>query len=462
MRTFCMREIAEVTGGRMISGTENELVRRVSKDSKDVTLDTLFFALIGQIHDAHKFLPQVLKGGCINWVVSDQEAIHFEGAEKANIILVEDTQAALIALAVFALDEMKTIKIGVTGSVGKTSTKDMVYAVCSRRFKCGKTHANLNTNIGISMCVLDFEPDIEVAVLEMGTDHPGEIDQVVRVFQPHIGLITNIGQSHLEHFGTREAIYQAKMEMTNYFTANDLLIIQQGPDFLRKEQIVSDYRVQSVGTDEGNDFIVSGIGLTNRLGTEFDLKYKGESVHFDLPVLGAHHAMNAAQAVAVGIELGIPLAEAARGLSAFQMTAGRLDIKSEKGMKDTIIIDDTYNASPDSMRAGINTLLSMEGPRKVAILGDMFELGEETIVFHREIGKFAAEAGVDLILGVGHIAKDLVEAAGSNAQHFDTRQDLITELPRLIQKNDVILVKASRGMALDEVVDYLLSYKENQ
>jgi len=462
MRTFCMREIAEVTGGRMISGTDDALVQRVSKDSRDVTLDTLFFALIGEHHDAHKFLPQVATKGCGNWIVSNLEAIDFDGAENANVVLVEDTQEALIALAVFALNEMKTIKIGVTGSVGKTSTKDMVYAVCSQQYKTGKTQANLNTNIGISMCVLDFEPDIQVAVLEMGTDHPGEIDQVVRVFQPHIGLITNIGQSHLENFGTREGIFKAKMEIANYFTKNDLLIIQQGPDFLRKENILSEYRVQSVGIEESNDFIVSGIGLTNRLGTEFDLTYKDEITHFDLPVLGMHHAMNAAQAVAVGIELGIPLAQAANGLATLDMTAGRLDLKSEKGMKDTVIIDDAYNASPDSMRAGIKTLLSIDGPRKVAILGDMFELGEQTREFHREIGIFATDAGVDLIIGVGTLAKDLVEAAGPNALYFETKQDLIDQLPQLIQKNDIILVKASRGMALDEIVDYLLSNKENQ
>jgi UDP-N-acetylmuramoyl-tripeptide--D-alanyl-D-alanine ligase len=338
----------------------------------------------------------------------------------------------------------------------------MVYAVCSQQYKTGKTQANLNTNIGISMCILDFDPDIKVAVLEMGTDHPGEIDQVVRVFRPHIGLITNIGQSHLEHFGTREGIYRAKMEMTNYFTSNDLLIIQRGADFLRKEQMESSYRIQSVGKEEEDDFIVTGIQLTNRLSTEFDLTYLGESVHFLLPVLGSHHAMNAAQAVAVGVELGISLAEAAKGLSSFQITAGRMDIKSEKGMRNAVIIDDAYNASPDSMRAGIQTLLSMEGPRKVAILGDMFELGSQAIAFHREVGKFAADAGVDLILGVGDLSKELVDAAGPNAKHFITKQDLMKELPGLIHNNDIILIKASRGMALDEVVDYLLNTREIQ
>lgn len=462
MRTFSMREIAEVTGGRMISGTENALVQRVSKDSRDVTWDTLFFPLIGKNHDAHDFLPQVLDGGCGNWIVSNQDAISFNGAQNANVVLVEDTQAALVALAVFVLEEMKAIKIGVTGSVGKTSTKDMIYAVCEQKYKTGKTQANLNTNIGISMCILDFDPDVKVAVLEMGTDHPGEIDQVVRVFKPHIGLITNIGQSHLEHFGTREGIYQAKMEIANYFNPDDLLIIQQGEDFLRKELMNPHYRIQSVGTERDNDYMVSNIGLVNGSGTEFDLTHEGESVHYILPVVGAHHAMNAAQAVAVGNELGISLTQAAKGLASLRMTAGRLDIKSEKGIKESIIIDDAYNASPDSMKSGIQTLMSMEGPRKVAILGDMFELGVQSRAFHGEIGKFAAEAGVDLILGVGELAKDLVEAAGTNGQHFETKQALIAELPRLIQQNDVILVKASRGMALDEVVDYLLGAKENQ
>lgn len=462
MRTFCMREIAEVTGGRMISGTENALVQRVSKDSRDVTLDTLFFALIGQNHDAHGFLEQVRANGCNNWVISNQNAMSFEHADEANVVLVEDTQQALIALAVFVLDEMKAIKIGVTGSVGKTSTKDMVHAVCSQKYKTGKTQGNLNTNIGISMCVLEFDPDTKVAVLEMGTDHPREIDLVVRMFKPHIALITNIGQSHLEHFGTREGIYQAKMEITNYFEPDDLLIIQQGEDFLRKEKMTSGYRIQSVGTGPGNDFVVTGINLTNGLGTEFNLVHNEESIHFNLPVLGVHHALNAAQAVAVGVELGISLPEAAKGLETLLMTAGRLDVKQEKGIKESIIIDDTYNASPDSMRSGIQTLLSLEGPRKVAILGDMLELGPQSQDFHRQIGKFAAEAGIDLILGVGELAKYLVEAAGANALYFEEKQALMASLPNLIHENDIILVKASRGMALDEVVDYLLSTKEDR
>jgi UDP-N-acetylmuramoyl-tripeptide--D-alanyl-D-alanine ligase len=462
MRLFNMGEIAAVVGGRIISGTGNGLVQRVSKDSRDVSFDTLFFALVGQTHDAHEFLEQVLANGCNNWIVSKGDAVTFPGAERANVILVEDTQEALITLAVFVLDELEAIKIGITGSVGKTSTKDMVYAVCSQKYKTGKTQANLNTNIGISMCVLDFDPDVKVAVLEMGTDHPGEIDQVVRRFRPHIGLITNIGQSHLEHFGTREGIFQAKMEITNYFQPDDLLIIQQGEDFLRKENLNASYRTQSVGVDPANDFTVSDVGLTERLGIEFNLTHKDHCVHISMPVLGAHHAMNGAQAVAVGVELGISLEQAAVGLNTLSMTAGRLDIKPDRGLMNSIVIDDAYNASPDSMRAGIQTLLSLDGPRKVAILGDMLELGENTQAFHREIGKFAADAGVDLVIGVGTLAKYLSEAAGFKGRYFKTKQGLIEALPQLIEQNDVILVKASRGMALDEVVEYLLRTEEDR
>ena len=462
MRTFSMREVAEVTGGRIYSGAEDGLVNHVSKDSRSVDSDTLFFALAGLNHDAHQFLPHVLANGCNNWVISKEESVQFEGAENANIICVDDTQDALVALAVFALDEMKAIKIGVTGSVGKTSTKDMVYAVCRQKYVTGKTRANLNTNIGISMCVLDFESDTKVAVLEMGTDHPGEIDRVVKVFRPHIGLITNIGQSHLENFGTREGIYQAKIEITNYFKEDDLLIIQQGDDFLRKENLVTPCRIQSVGTEPSNDFVVSHVGLNNGKYTEFDLRYEDECNHFILPVLGVHHAMNAAQAAAVGVELGISLAQASKGLATLSMTAGRLEMKEEKGFRNSVIIDDSYNASPDSMRSGIRTLLSLEGQRKVAILGDMFELGSNARAYHREIGEFAANEGVDLILSVGDLAKNIAEAAGSIAQHFNNKQDLMTALSGLIQENDVILIKASRGMALDEVVDYLLDVKEAQ
>lgn len=462
MRKFSMREVAEVTGGRIHSGAEDGQVMHVSKDSRAVGSDTLFFALVGQNHDAHTFLPQVLANGCNNWVISKEEFVQFEGAEKANIICVDSTEDALVSLAVFALDEMKAIKIGVTGSVGKTSTKDMVYAVCSQKYITGKTQANLNTNIGISMCVLDFDQETKVAVLEMGADHTGEIDQVVQAFRPHIGLITNIGQSHLENFGTRDGIYRAKMEITNYFEEDDLLIIQQGDDYLRKEQMTYPFRIQSVGVGAENDFTVSDVGLTDGNYTEFDLKYQGETIHFKLPVLGAHHAINAAQASAVGIEIGIPLTQAAKGLAALSITAGRLDMKQEKGFRQSIIIDDSYNASPDSMRAGIRTLMSLKGPRKVAILGDMYELGVDTLNFHREIGEFAANEGLNLLLTVGDLAKGIAEAAGPIAHHFPSKQDLMAALPGLIQENDTILIKASRGMALDEVVEYLLDAEETQ
>lgn len=462
MRLFRMGEIADAIGGRIISGNENGQVVRVSKDSREVTGDTLFFALVGKNHDAHSFLPQVLAGGCVNWVVSSASSVSFKGAEQANIILVDDTQEALIALAVFVLKEMNAVKIGVTGSVGKTSTKDMIHAVCSQKFVTGKTHANLNTNIGIAMCVLDFDPETKVAVLEMGTDHPGEIDRVVQVFRPHIGLITNIGQSHLEHFGTRAGIFQAKMEIANYLNQNDLLIIQKGQDYLQKDNIEAPCRIWSVGTGDDNDFVVSDVAMLDGVSTGFTLTHGTETVRINLPIPGAHHAFNAAQAVAVGVELGISMEEAAQGLASLRMTGSRLDVKEERGFRDSVIIDDAYNASPDSMRAGIQTLMALEGPRKVAILGDMLELGDESQAYHREVGTFAKDAGVNLVLGVGELAKELVEASGPIGIHFPDKQMLMDALPQLIQTNDVILIKASRGMALDQVVETLLSKKENK
>ncbi len=460
MRNFRLDEIAKAVKGQIILGNHDVLVNKISKDSRKVSRDTLFFPLIGQVHDAHAFLPQVLEGGCKNWIVSRKDFGDFPGRESGNIILVEDTTEALLSLAVFVLDEMNAIKIGITGSVGKTSTKDMVFAVSSQKYKTGKTQGNLNTSIGISMCILDFDPDTKVAVLEMGTDHPGEIDKVAKVFKPHIGLITNVGQSHLENFGTRANIYQGKMELTNYFGPDDVLIIQQGSDFLQKNKISGAYRIVSVGTEKNNDFVVSNIRQVGEASTEFDLHNKGKSTHFTLPTLGSHHACNAAQAVAAGVQLGISPEEAVLGLKNFEMTKGRLDVKSEKGLKNSTIIDDAYNASPDSMKSGIQSLISFPGKRKVAILGDMLELGTDTEKYHREIGAFGATAGVDLILGVGKLTKYLVEAAEPVGIYYPDNESLIDALPTLIEDGDVVLVKASRGMALEEVVEYLLNTKE--
>jgi len=464
MKALTLDVIAEAVQGHMISGNGDLPIEKITKDSRETSPDSLFFALIGQTHDAHEFLPQVATSGCKNWVVSHIEAKDLPEAKDANIILVEDTTNALMTLAAFVLDEMKAVKIGVTGSVGKTSTKDMIDAICSQKYMTGKTKGNLNTGIGISMCIFDFQPDTQVAVLEMGTDHPGEIKQVVERFKPHIGVITNIGQSHLEHFGTREGIFRAKLEIAGGFAPDDVLIIQKGKDFLTKEQIISHLkrplRIVSVGKDMDNEFKVSNIAKGVGQMLEFDLTAGQEKRHFTVPVLGAHQAMNAAQAIAVGIELGISMEEAARGLLNLKQSSGRLNVKETKDAKHLTIIDDSYNASPDSMRSGILSLISMGGGRKVAILGDMLELGEETASFHREVGIFAAENGVDLIIGVGDLSQNLTKGAGSKGRHFPDKESLISALPQLINRNDVILIKASRGMALDEVSDYLLNTKE--
>lgn len=464
MKPLTLGEIANAVQGHIIAGNSDLPIDEISKDSREATPDSLFFALIGQTRDAHDFLPDVAASGCRNWVVSRADAKDLPEAQQGNILLVDDTTKALMTLAAFVLDEMKAIKIGVTGSVGKTSTKDMIHSVCSQKYKTEKTKGNLNTGIGISMCVFDFRPDTEVAVLEMGTDHPGEIGEVVRIFKPHIAAVTNIGQSHLEHFGTREGIFNAKLEITNEFSENDVLVIQKGPDFLTEEQIhkTTDrrFRIVSVGEDMDNDVIVTDVDKGKGRTLEFNLTAGRNKNHFKIPVLGEHQAMNAAQAVAVGLELGISLEDAATGLLHLKQTASRLDVKEVKGDKELTIIDDSYNASPDSMKSGILSLLSLEGGRKVAILGDMLELGGNTESFHREIGSFAVENGVDLVISVGDLARYIAEETGPKGKYFPDKESLISALPSLIQNDDVILIKASRGMALDEISDHLLDTKE--
>lgn len=463
MKTYTTAEIAAALSGVLIKGSGMPTVCRVCRDSRDASPDALFFAMLGHVHDGHDFIPQAAGNGCRCFVVS-REIENLPGLpEDAEVIRVADTAEAFVTLAVEALRAMGAVIVGITGSVGKTTTKDMVDAVLSMGYRTGKTQGNLNTAIGIAQCVLEFPEDVQVAVLEMGTDHPGEIAQVVRYFPPHIAVLTNIGHSHLEHFGSREGIFRAKMEIADPMKEGDALVFLEGPDFLQKENLKVSCRLVGVGSLSHNDYVVSAMEPSEDGGVRCLLtRQEGGSVALDLPVPGRHNCLNAGLAVAVGELLGIPADKAALGLSEFQLTPGRMELIQLPEPRRLTILNDTYNASPDSMKAGLRSLMELTGGRHVAVLGDMLELGPDALEYHREIGAYAREAGVDLILCTGPLSAALSEGARDRARYFSDRDSLIAALPGLLEPGDAVLVKASRGMGLEHAVQAILEYKETE
>jgi len=454
MKELKLKEIASAVDGNILKGNGDYIITRVSTDSRNVHPTDLFVALIGEKHDANKFVPQAAENGCKACLISDPAAA--EPIE--NAILVENTTMALQKLAKYYLTLFPIKKIAVTGSTGKTTTKDMIHAVTSVRFRSSKTQGNFNNNIGLPLTILSIEDGTEVGVFEMGMDKPGEIDELVEIVRPDIGVITNIGLSHIERLGSRENIFKAKMEIVNYFGPDQVLIICDDNDLLTKNTASGDYRLVTIGTNGKSNYIVYNIKDNEEHGLTFDLEYEQKLHHVTLPVPGRHNALNASLAIACGVELGIPVEAAIEGLSKISLTEKRLSTINKSGIK---VIDDSYNASPDSMRAALDVLVSRKGLRKVAVLGDMFELGPDSPEYHRQVGEYAANAGADLVVTIGDLSYNTMLGAKKilgpdKTLHFNSREEFIAKLKDIIQVGDVILIKGSRAMKMDEITKEIL------
>lgn len=459
MKKLRIKEICKAMDGRLISGNEDDCVENICIDSRKAGEKDLFFALIGENHDAHKFIPMAAEAGCRNFVVSDRgfaEGLDIFG--KINVVLVKDTTKALQSLAAYYLSTFNIKKIGVTGSTGKTTTKDMLYYICSEKYKTARNVGNFNNEIGLPLTVLGFEEGIEVGILEMGMSSFGEIHLLADIVRPDIGVITNIGVSHIENLGSREGILKAKLEITDFFGQDNVLVINELNDMLTKENTKGGYRLVTAGDNGKSDFIISDIVDRGEEGIGFTVEHQLATQRFELGIPGRHNAVNGTLAVAAAMELGITMEEAARGLAKMELTDKRLNIKGKAGIK---VIDDTYNASPDSMKAGVDVLMASKGIRKVAILADMLEMGKNSPDYHREVGEYAGEAGVNLLIAVGEQAKYIAEGAKkrldeANVLYYEKREKLEEDIKNILKLGDIVLVKGSRGMAMDQVVKKIM------
>lgn len=459
MKKLMIKEICKALNGRLILGEEQNCVKKVSIDSRNVEEKDIFFALIGENHDAHKFIPMAIESGCRAFVVSDEkEIMESPFKDELDVILVKDTTKALQDLAVYYLSTFNIKKIGVTGSTGKTTTKDMLYYICSEKYKTSRNVGNFNNHIGLPLTILNFEEGTEVGILEMGMSELGEIDLLADIVRPNVGIITNVGTSHIENLGSREGILKAKLEITNYFNKNNTLVVNEINDLLSKENTQGEYKRVSIGNNGKSNYIISDIVDMGEEGICFTVEHKLQTQRFELSIPGRHNAINGTLAVAAAMELGINMEEAAKGLKKMELTDKRLSIKGKDGIK---VIDDTYNASPDSMKAGIDVLMSTKGIRKIAILADMLEMGKESDKYHKEVGIYAAKKNVDLLIAIGDNAKYIAESAKETlgkerVLYYENKEKLITELKNIVKLGDIILVKGSRGMAMDQVVKKIM------
>ncbi|NLI53157.1 MAG: UDP-N-acetylmuramoyl-tripeptide--D-alanyl-D-alanine ligase [Clostridiales bacterium] len=445
MKRYLFSEIAAACGGQYFGDPAllDQAVESVVIDSKQARPGSLFVAIIGEKRDAHAFIPDARANGA-SLVVSDRKL------DEEPYLLVQDTLRALHQIAARYREKFTIPVIGLTGSAGKTSTKDMVAAALGARFCVMKTQGNLNNETGAALTVFSLEERHEAAVVEMGTNHFGEIGRIAAFVQPDICLFTNVGYAHIENFGSLEGTFRGKTEMLEFMRPGGRVVANGDDDLLRQIPNALLYGL-------GEHCAVRGIEVNDLLldGMAFTAQYRGETCRMLVPALGLHSVYNALAAVSAGLLLGMDLSDIAQGIATYKPLPGRMNVY--KHTRYTVI-DDTYNANPTSAKASLDVLAKCAG-RRVCILGDMLELGQASADLHEEIGRYAAQKGVELLC-VGpmseHMARGAAAVAPLCTQSFATQDELLAALPELLQDGDTILVKASRGMKLEQTVQFLL------
>ena len=452
-------QIEKTVSGKLLRGDPQVVCCGASTDTRTISPGEVFFAIKGERFDGHDFVSAAIEKGAGCVVVSNETAFAdvAQAAGEPHVIAVSDVKKALQDLARWYLSTLNIKKIGITGSTGKTSTKDILGAICAEKFKTAKTPGNWNNEIGVPLTALGFEADVQVGVFEMGAGAVGDIRLLADIVKPDIAIITNVGVSHLETFGSRENILKGKMEIADFLEPKSLLIINGENDLLTRSSAAGPYRLQTVGTSGKNEYILSDIGDLGG-GVCFTLEKPPERHRFETALPGRHNAINAALAIAAALALGMRLSETEAGLRKVVLTEKRMSVKGKDGLK---IIDDTYNASPESMRAAIDELMAIKGMRKVAILGDMLELGGEAKMYHEEIGAYVAFRGVDRLIAIGNLSEEMAKAASRRMAaeqvcHFKNKENFLPELKKLIEPGDVILVKGSRGLAMEQIVKKIM------
>lgn len=427
-----------------------QTIKGVTIDSRQIEPGMLFIPFKGENVDGYQFVKQALQDGAGASFYEKGTAL--EETVSGPIIWVENTLEALQQLAQAYLNEVGPKVVAVTGSNGKTTTKDMIESVLKPHFKVKKTQGNYNNEIGLPLTILELDHDTEISILEMGMSGFHQIELLSNLTHPDVAVITNIGESHMQDLGSREGIAQAKFEITTGLKSDGLFIFDGDEPLLAPHvNTLKDVEVISVGLQSENKYVchldeIASEGISFTLNTE----------EYHLPILGKHNMTNAAMAIAVGKHLGLTYDMIRRNIAQVKLTGMRMEQHSLP--QGGLVINDAYNASPTSMRAAIDTLGAMEG-RKILVLGDVLELGDNSADMHATVGAYLEGKAIDILYTFGTQAANIHRASQryvQNAQHFEDKSALIQQLKQQVQSGDKVLVKGSRGMKLEEAVDALL------
>jgi len=453
MPNMTLKNIALACDGTYIGAKELEekVICGAVIDSRLVGEDYLFIPIKGERVDGHKFIPQVFEqGACC--VLSEVDLENPAGP----YIKVESSEDALKKIAAFYRQSLGIKVVGITGSVGKTSTKEMIASVISQKYHVHKTAGNFNNEIGLPLTVFGIRAEHEVAILEMGISDFNEMHRLATVANPDICVITNVGLCHLENLGDRDGVLKAKTECFDHMRAGGLAVLNGDDDKLCTKKNVNGRDTVFYGLESQNQIYATDVTNLGFEGMEAVIHTPEGEFKVNITIPGEHNVYNALAATAVGLELGLSLEEIKKGIEEAKTIAGRTNLVKANGMN---VIDDCYNANPVSMEAALDVLSHAKG-RTIAVLGDMGELGDNEAILHFGVGRCVAEKHIHTLFCAGTLAaeyKNGVEAVGTECEvyHFETRDDMITALLDYVKKGDNILIKASHFMDFPKVVEAL-------
>ena len=458
MKKLKVKDIIKLTGGELITGNEELTCENFSKDTRNIKQGDIYIGIKGEKFDGSAFWKQALENGAEAVIIENIEITPEEKEKYSNktIIKVENTLESLYKIAKYKRSLYDIPVIAITGSVGKTSTKDLIASVVEKKYKTLKTEGNNNNNIGLPLTILKLK-DHEALVVEMGMNHFGEISLLTNIAKPTIAVITNIGTSHIGILGSRENILKAKLEILEGMQEKKV-IINNDNDLLHKwyEENKNNLEVHTYGIE--NESEINGIEI--ELGEEnstFTAMIKEEKINIEVPVGGQHFIYNSLCAVEVGKILGISNEQIKNGIAKFELTKKRMDIRRlENG---AILVNDSYNASYESMKASIEYISKHQATRRIAVLGDMFELGEYSIELHKKVGEEVAKNNIDILICTGENSKYIIETAQKNnnikTYFLKNNEEILQNLKENLKEGDIVLVKASNGMKFFEICQKL-------
>jgi len=461
MDPLTLEQVAADAAGTLVQGDPGALVHGVSTDSRTVEAGRLFIPLVGERFDGHSFIGEALARGARATLASTGKTWPDEVPPECGVIVVDDTLAALQRLASAQRRRLKAQVAAVTGSVGKTTTKDMLAAVGRTRARVVATKGNFNNEIGLPLTLLDADASTDLLVVEMGMRGPGEIRALAGLARPHVGVVTNVSAVHLERLGTLENIALAKRELIEALPPGGVAVLNGDDPSVRAMAHQAPGDVLFFGLAADNDVWATDVQGLGEHGSRFVLHYQGRSTAVELPVPGRHHVMNALAAAAAAFALGFDVDDAARGLAAADRRRAAMRTEVWTTPDGVRVINDAYNAGPASMAAALELLSEMHGERRVAVVGDMLELGALARQAHARVGRAVAGLGIDLLIAVGQwasvVAAEAV-SAGMQAERTSVCRDgadAARLAARLVRPGDTVLIKASRGLRLEQVAETL-------